>query len=397
MPDNNKQCEVVGMLTKISSNKAGSYLAIVLITLIFAILSLPTTSEAVTLETVWNKIKSIFTNVDKILDEIEAGTDLINTTQIKILVATTTDFMEVGLPIPPGDWESSLCPAYKTALQDFISELSVTGDQLFSLTGTTVANIDIEILSNALEDLPCFILYPSYAVLEQGPLSQGPLGVENSTNNLINLRGHLADVADLLVPPSKTAPLLMANSEEFDIYRPFSCTVYEASGKDPIDYARYSVTGIGIFLRIVGTILKAAGKTVIAGPTEAHGGAAGFAGATIKHNTVGALGQLVDGIGEVVMALMSSLGDLTTNCRLVFAFEEINDQVRQHDTDIKEKIVTHDTDIKEKIVTHDTDIKALLANVKEGQQELIRLLLTPQGKRKSEFCTGVDCDFPVKP
>lgn len=59
----------------------------------------------------------------------------------------------------------------------------------------------------------------------------------------------------------------------------------------------------------------------------------------------------------------------------------------------------HDAELKAALAQHDMDIKALLMGLQAGQQEIIRLLLTPQGLRASDFgeCAGAGCDFPLKP
>lgn len=59
----------------------------------------------------------------------------------------------------------------------------------------------------------------------------------------------------------------------------------------------------------------------------------------------------------------------------------------------------HDAEVKAALAQHDADIKALLMDLQAGQQEIIRLLLTPQGRRTSDFgdCAGAGCDFPLKP
>jgi hypothetical protein len=73
--------------------------------------------------------------------------------------------------------------------------------------------------------------------------------------------------------------------------------------------------------------------------------------------------------------------------------------LQDHDAAIRNLIATHDAEIKAAVAQHDMDIKALLMNLQAGQQEIIRLLLTPQGLRQSDFgdCAGSGCDFPLNP
>jgi hypothetical protein len=71
-------------------------------------------------------------------------------------------------------------------------------------------------------------------------------------------------------------------------------------------------------------------------------------------------------------------------------------RLEQHDTEMKALIATHDTEIKALIATHDADIKALIKKLQDGQTEIIRLLLTPEGRRSTTFCPSGDCSFPSK-
>jgi hypothetical protein len=61
------------------------------------------------------------------------------------------------------------------------------------------------------------------------------------------------------------------------------------------------------------------------------------------------------------------------------------------DEDEFEQTSIHDGDIKAQLTEHDGDIKALLVEIKRRQEEIIRLLLTPQGQRESDLG-----DFPLK-
>lgn len=66
-----------------------------------------------------------------------------------------------------------------------------------------------------------------------------------------------------------------------------------------------------------------------------------------------------------------------------------------HNLAMQQALATHDATIKQDVETHDADIKALLQQLKDGQREIIRLLLTPQGRRESTYCTSAGvCSFP---
>ena len=117
--------------------------------------------------------------------------------------------------------------------------------------------------------------------------------------------------------------------------------------------------------------------------------------------------------------------DTDIKTQIAMQADDIQAQIATHDTDIKAQITTHDTDLKAQVTTHDTDIKALLAamlaaieentarlkSVQAVQKQIIKLQLTPQGRRAVDEtdvltclgdacpnvldCPGVECDFPL--
>jgi len=88
---------------------------------------------------------------------------------------------------------------------------------------------------------------------------------------------------------------------------------------------------------------------------------------------------------------------------------DMKSQVATHDADIKSQLTGHDTDLKTLLAQHDADIKARIAAVQatanetqrlvkvsmSRQLELLRLEITPEGKREIDpdvlSCTGDDC------
>jgi hypothetical protein len=86
-----------------------------------------------------------------------------------------------------------------------------------------------------------------------------------------------------------------------------------------------------------------------------------------------------------------------------------------HDANIDADLIAHDENIDADLITHDEDIKELLANLQGAvdenqrlikitmsrQQEIMRLLITPSGRRLINMdvltCSGEDDDCPVYP
>jgi hypothetical protein len=100
-----------------------------------------------------------------------------------------------------------------------------------------------------------------------------------------------------------------------------------------------------------------------------------------------ALSQVVLNVGITESDSRVDLSSITVRID-----EDDTEALDNHDVAIKEAISDHDAAISSQVSRHDADIKALLVDIKDGQQEIIRLLLTPQGRRESE-----QGDFPLKP
>lgn len=56
-------------------------------------------------------------------------------------------------------------------------------------------------------------------------------------------------------------------------------------------------------------------------------------------------------------------------------------ELAAHDANIDSDLVTHDLKIENQLSTHDLDIKGLLSDILANQEEIIKLLKTPEGKR----------------
>lgn len=59
----------------------------------------------------------------------------------------------------------------------------------------------------------------------------------------------------------------------------------------------------------------------------------------------------------------------------------IKSDLAAHDANIDGDLAAHDANIDGDLTTHDADIQALLANIVANQEEIIKLLKTPQGRR----------------
>lgn len=112
---------------------------------------------------------------------------------------------------------------------------------------------------------------------------------------------------------------------------------------------------------------------------------------------------------DTAINLQISTHDAGINSQVATHDTDIKTQVATHDTDIKLQVETHDSDLKLQLATHDADIKARLGEIQgtvdenqrlilvsmARQAEIMRLLITPSGKREINpdvlSCTGADC------
>ena len=101
--------------------------------------------------------------------------------------------------------------------------------------------------------------------------------------------------------------------------------------------------------------------------------------------------------------------DANIDADLIAHDTNIDGDLVQHDSDIKSQLATHDATIKAQLATHDADIKARLGEIQgtvdenqrlivismARQAEILRLLITPSGKREINpdvlSCTGDNC------
>ena len=95
----------------------------------------------------------------------------------------------------------------------------------------------------------------------------------------------------------------------------------------------------------------------------------------------------VPAVGAVLADGTADLKELT-----VKVDEDEVEELATHDGAVRSALAAHDAAVRAELSQHDSDIKALLADLSRRQEEIIRLLLTPQGRRTSDLGS-----FPIKP
>lgn len=345
---------------------------------------IPATSSADIVHT----IDEVFKEVGKITEELITGQDLAAEADIEELLIHWAALLNEAAILPSPSWISNQCPAFKRELTTLFDQLGTTFASTGKALGTTIDPLHLDPLALMVDQIPCPVLYPFYVVLEEGPLKSAHV-----IQHLIELDQHIKTIEGHLIHGR-------------------TCEAYD-DAKIEITVAKYAIQGTGALFSIVGLILEASGKTIIAGPIKVEAGAMGFLDGGLTHNNTATAGTIFSGLGTVLGSISGAISDFGWHCELLSNFEKNIAEIDTHDTDIKEKIDgvdahmktkinAHDTAIKDKIDgldthvkakinAHDEDIKALIAEMEIKQVEIIRLLLTPEGIRNSVFCPGGNC------
>lgn len=122
----------------------------------------------------------------------------------------------------------------------------------------------------------------------------------------------------------------------------------------------------------------------------------------------------LDTVDTGLTTINTSINSVNASINNVYDLvQDVNDDLSDHDSDVKEVLNGHDSEVKEAINDHDTEIKTILlqnqtvilnklaalqltANSNSAiLLEVVRLLHTPNGKRTSEIqaCAGDACDW----
>ena len=344
----------------------------------------PATSSADIVHT----IDEVFKEVGKITEELITGQDLAAEADIERLLLHWAALLQEAAIFPSPAWTSTQCPVFKGELETLFDQLGTTFASTGKALGTNVDPLHLDPLAFMVDKIPCPVLYPFYVVLEEGPLKSAHI-----IQHLIELDQHIKTIEGHLIQGR-------------------TCEAYD-DAKIEITVAKYVIQGSGALFNIVGLILEASGKTIIAGPIKVEAGAMGFLDGGLTHNNVATAGKIFSGLGTVLGSISSAISDFGWHCELLANFETNLAAIATHDTDIKakidgadehmkakinahdqgirDKIDGMDTHVKAKINAHDEDIKALIAEMEIKQVEIIRLLLTPEGIRNSVFCPGGKC------
>jgi hypothetical protein len=294
-------------------------------------------SEGGNIDTVIKRVKNIKDNVDSLVKTIKDGKDTITDGKIKQMITDmkamlqeavnrqqegVDDFM-AGKDCQAND--GTPCGLFRADLLFIFQSLQDLNNQLLSMHNIPSLQLEIEDpgLSDLLNRVPGRVLLPLYKVLTKTKfLSAGFL------DSLENVRSQLEEIRPVLLsdspifPSSTSTSSLTTFSTTSSITTSGLAVVPTASSvcllieRRPLLFSITSnaLSGYGIFLKIVGALSQALGKTSLVGPKEVDAGIHGYVHGTLATDHVGSLGKILSGIGGVLTAISSSISSKITFC-----------------------------------------------------------------------------------
>jgi hypothetical protein len=211
-----------------------------------------------------------------------------------------------------------------------------------------------------IKSLPAAATFPLFKVLDSLQLLKPELiqAIDSANVSLLALKDVVyPDLYQESISQTNTSLTTSTLTIPTDV-----CSIIETN-PEGIRTASYSISGLAMVLRLIGGVMEAFGETVFAGPVEMDGGIHGYVHGTIKSNKLKKVGIGISTLGSTMYSVGSYGTNKITQCAMV--------QRQQY-------------------------ILANQASMLANQQEIIRLLLTPQGRRSSEYCEKPDCSFPAK-
>lgn len=318
-------------------------------------------------ESVFQKIKNLKDEIDKVVTQMNRGKDSVANPNVTGAINAVTDLLGDHLP----------SQAEVTAFENhgcavFIDDLTMLSDGLIGLS-ESLANFhgfpaEFQIqdpgLSNLLPTVPCRFLFPVEKIARKLPLFNSEFIYQ------IGDAGNQIDTLKEIVYPGPELMTRSTNSADIELGR--VCEIV-SNNETAIVVAHNAVRGIGLTSLGVGTVLQAVGKTFVTGPDQVLGAVWGWAGIRLKNNFPMTLGNFLSGSGHALLSISGATSRTRNVCKL------------------RTEHLALQADHAELLATQQL--------LQQGQEEIIRLLLVPQGRRDSDFCHEENCSeqgFPLK-
>lgn len=321
----------------------------------------------------WNDDRqTVLDRLDALVTEMNRGKDAVAAGNIQQTFAEAAQLLEETLPTEQQmeDFNNGGCAAFKDDLAVLFGALLALGNEL---AGFHDFAFELQVqdpgLVGLIPKIPCGMLLPVFLVNDRLGLID-----EDLNDTLIAAPDQVALLRDVVYPPETLSVpqgvftlLSMGSPDTLDTPAVAnSCPVIRANAVR-VTRAHQAVRGVGYSSLALGTLLQVVGKSAVAGPDEVQVEIWGWVGSRIRNTPAMMAGKFFTGVGHALTGISGAVSRTRVYCAL-------------------------------------RDDHALLAaqnrRLKDGQDEIIRLLLTPQGRRSSSFCHDQACsvqDFPVRP
>ena len=291
-----------------------------------------TTEIRTNLLAVKTQTEEVVQNSAQLVQETIQGKGLVAAENIQQVIGEAVGLMQENLPTP----EELQAFEDGGACQNFKDEVVMLNDSLFFVANALAAmpevgfalNVQDPGLSSKINSVPCVILYPVSEVVDQLGLDSG-------------------DIATMLITVSDQLVLMNSVLQAVDL--PEQCAII-GDYEDELWYALKFVQGVAMVTKLLGTLLASAAETPVAGPTEADVGAWGFAGVTVKSNTLKSIAKFFSGASSVFSGVHGAVSGKQTACQLEetnkqlqLALKSINDVLTDQQEEFSELNLDHET------------------------------------------------------
>ena len=339
-----------------------------------------TLSSASAFAKVWDDDRqAVLTALTDMTEQMDKGLDSVSADNVQETFRDAALLLKRTLPSKEEmeDFKASGCAEFKDELSilyqamfDVSSSMTNFNDFSFSLSVQDPGGL------NLIPKIPCGMLLPVQKVSNR-------LGIINEDLNdaLIKLPDDMALIKSLVYPSS-------SESSTTNVFQVFSGMGTQSGAAmldspaiadscpeikndpDKINLAHNAIKSVAYSTVALGVLLQTIGHTAVAGPDQIDVAVWGWAGVRLKNSPAMSWGNFFHGLGDFLMAVSGAVSRTRVYCSLR----------EDHELLLAELSAAND-------------------DLKVGQDEIIRLLLTPQGRRFSDFCHEEECewqDFPKK-
>ncbi len=260
------------------------------------------------------------------------------------------------------------CAGFQSDLQTLVGGMFGLADSLVNFNHLpSVFVIQDPGLADLIPIIPCELLLPVALVAQKLPLFDPEF-----LNEVYNA-GSRIDLLKTIVFPSEVV------TQQGQLQRSQLCVIV-AEAQPQVTQASYVIRGLGMISAGIGTLFQAIGKTALAGPDETKVAIWGWVGTRIRNTPAMTVGNFLKGSGDALLMIGSAAASVINHCEL----RDDHIALQQDHLALQHEL---------------SNLLGQQKSLQDGQLEIIRLLLTPQGRRSSDFCHTGLCesrDFPVK-